>query len=81
MKKTAWFLVFGLGVGLYLSLVAQGSSVLATGLSQRLFLATTQKGTCLNLRHLGVMTDMNLGMKLGFGVQTHDKKNNGILSN
>lgn len=76
------FLVFGLRVGLYLSLGDQEkeSSVLAIGLSQRLFSDITQKDTCLSLRHLGVMPDMNLGMKLGFGVKTHDKKSIGKFS-
>ena len=76
MKKTAWFLVFGLRVGLYLSLGAQVSSVLAIGLSRKLFLDITQKGTCLSLRHLGVMIGMTLGMTFSFGRITHDKKNN-----
>jgi len=74
LEKTARFLVFGLRVGLYLSLGAQVSSVLAIGLSRRLFLDITQKGTCLSLRHLGVITGMTLGMTFGIGRITHDKK-------
>ena len=74
MQKTAWFLVFGLRVGLCLSLGAQVRSVLAIGISRRL-LDITQKGTCLSLRDLGGMTGMNLGMTLGIGEITHDKKN------
>ena len=51
------------------------SAVLAIGLSRRLFLDITQKGTCLSLRDLGDMTGMTLGMTFGIGRITHDKKN------